>query len=864
MSNFLEEFYSKYPIYKKVKYSFDNCQKGEFLHPLFVMTQRIIDGFIENGSKRIAVVLPDDDCNIMPLVISKYFSNVQNGVDYAGSVLDDITPGQHLMLGRAVVEFVEIDREKNTIKFKVGRKDVVIVTCPINGIHYMFEKTERALSTYKTWYAEREAAEIKLEHSNQLINTLKAKRTVLKKTLVILSGKNDFSESAESLFINGTKFSDVVSYGEVDLSENDGFKLYNKGRLDCIPGITVTARIDELKSLVKNEKYLKEVATIFVDNNKLDEIIENQDTLTYILKKGIPVIVFVPESKFEMCPPLNGLGFDFWHWKPSTIKMIPKLEESVENSVFGHLTSKVNHAISSEFSSVVVNQPLLRQTLYSISRLSQITVNFDFSDRQLVRRLWAFQNKLSSLLCRVIDSVAEKLSDELFALKNAWEERRELYLGQEIESLINSVLNNFTDFIAIDKPMKLSNLEDLLLQPQNINRNVTVVVPNEYAFFAETYKALSSIDFGGSVRLLKLKSFYENMGRNHEETDLLVVIWFDKDEYIRIKQTYCYNKLTYLLYVFENNWRNRFVNRFDECLPHESVKASAVKINIPVENIGEKPFDKAVEVTDEKEFDEISDYNISHKIIRSTIVGEKKYTTDMPDTVFCVPVIFEGNRVGYFYPEHDLINVSGLIKGDINRPVKKPASSLKKGDNILIRQSGRDIIREKADWLMESAGENEVRKLSELWRKLLQWYATDKSIWDVCRLLNAENADCTLQQVRYWLSGETIMPRDKNVIIAIAKCASKENFLANTDISLIELVDFIFDAGKKVQAYHQKAGKLLTSELKNKAEDIKTLFNSDVPYGTIEGIGEVYIYTVEDVLDKELIERGKLNRIEDL
>ncbi len=864
MSNFLEEFYSKYPIYKKVKFSFDNCHKGEILHPLFVMTQRIIDGFIENGSKRIAVVLPDDECNIMPLIISKYFSNVQNEVDYAGSVLDDVTPGQHLMLGKAVVEFIEIDKQKNTIKFKVDRKNATTVTCPINGIHYMFEKTERALSTLKTWFAERKVAETKLEHSNHLINTLKAKRTVLKKTLMILSAKNDFSESAERLFINGTKFSDVVSYGEIDLSGNDGFKLYNKGKLDCIPGITVTARIDELKSLVKNEDYLKEIATIFVDNNKLDEIIDNQDTLTYILKKGIPVIVFVPESKFEMCPPLNGLGFDFWHWKPSTIKMIPKVEETDENSVFGYLTSKVNHAISSEFSLVNVNQPLLRQTLYAISRLSLITVNFDFMDRQLVRKLWAFQNKLSGLLCKVFDSVAGNLNGELYALKNVWEERQERYRGQEIEALFNSVLNNFINFIALDKPLKLCSLEELLLQPTNTNRNVTVVVPNEYAFFAETYTALRNIDFGGNIHLLKLKSFYEKMGENHEETDLLVITWFDKDEYIRIKQTYCYNKLTYLLYDFESKWRNRFVNRFDECLPHESVKASAAKINIPVENIGANPFDKAVETAEDNEFDEISDYNISHKIIRSTIVGGKKYTTDMPDTVICIPVIFEGNKIGYFYPEHDLIDVSALIRGDINRPVKKPASSLKKGDNILIRQSGRDIIREKADWLMESAGEKDIRELSELWCVLLQLYAKGKSISDVCRLLNAENADCTFQQVRYWLSGETIMPRDKNVLIAIAKCVSKAQLLPDTDKPIIDLVDLIFDAGRKVQAYHQKAGRWLTSELKNKAEDIKILFKSDAPYGTIEGIGEVYIYTVEDVLDKELTERGKLNRIEDL
>ena len=32
----------------------------------------------------------------------------------------------------------------------------------------------------------------------------------------------------------------------------------------------------------------------------------------------------------------------------------------------------------------------------------------------------------------------------------------------------------------------------------------------------------------------------------------------------------------------------------------------------------------------------------------------------------------------------------------------------------------------------------------------------------------------------------------------------------------------------------------------------------------IEGIGEVRVYTVEDVLDKEMVAKNRINRIEDL
>ena len=126
------------------------------------------------------------------------------------------------------------------------------------------------------------------------------------------------------------------------------------------------------------------------------------------------------------------------------------------------------------------------------------------------------------------------------------------------------------------------------------------------------------------------------------------------------------------------------------------------------------------------------------------------------------------------------------------------------------------------------------------------------------------SGECTFQQVRYWLLGETIMPRKKDVLIAIAIVASRIPELREECNTFINSIDEIFDAGRKVQAYHQSAGSWLTGELKNKAKEIKNIANGKAQIGEIEGIGEVQIYTVEDILNKELIGKNKINRIEDL
>ena len=108
------------------------------------------------------------------------------------------------------------------------------------------------------------------------------------------------------------------------------------------------------------------------------------------------------------------------------------------------------------------------------------------------------------------------------------------------------------------------------------------------------------------------------------------------------------------------------------------------------------------------------------------------------------------------------------------------------------------------------------------------------------------------------------MPRDKEVLIAIGIVASRVPELKEMCEKYLNVIDSIFEAGRKVQGYHQSAGRWLTSELKNRAQEIKFIANSSVSHGEVEGIGEIHIYTVEDVLNKEIIGRARINRIEDL
>lgn len=865
-SDWLEDYYKSYPIYEHIKISLFEKAEGESLHPLYVATQKVIDQLIEAGNKRIAIVLPDDDCDIIPQLILKYFSNVQNVPEYAGSVLEEVVAGDHLRLGKAVVEFLGIDKAVNKIKFKVGRKDQMTILCPINGIHYMLEKTSGALTSYKIWRQEEKDAKDKLNNSDKIIQTLKSQRTTLKKTITILTAKNDFYDDTDSFFVNNVKLSDVVAYGEIDISLSDYFKLHNLGKLSGFPGISITNAIEDILYLI--EELPDKLFSIYSTPEKFDEIIANIDMLKEVLRSGVPFIAFIHENKFSEVPVLLELGFKLWHWETSTLGLIASNSRLDKNgNIFGALSNKIIQAAGASYNCSAINIISLKKALVNVYRVSQLLRDCSNEIKQIIRSIWALQNKLATIICPYNDDIILKLKEEVLSLQAQWEKYRKFYQGQPIDTFLKEIFDLYAKFID-DKNYKALKICDFLSSIHE-GKSVLLLVADNYNFFVDTYEYIERSYPALNVKLMGLSNFYINID-TIKYVDYLIVPWFDRDEYIRIKQTYCYSHLNYILYDFENRWKENFDSMFDEKLPRESVRATAEILGIDHDLVKVDRLNNTVETnthmdTIDEEYDEISDYNIRKEVMFSTFRTSLTSSSNSMDSVECVTLLFVGDKIGYFYPTHDVIDVTALSRGVLGRALKKDACRLRKGDKILIRQSDKDLIRERADILMANDSSCN-RKTAEIWRDLLIAYSQDKTIVSVRDALNNEGANCTFQQVRGWLFNETIIPRDKAVLIAIGRVIDKaaDEELKKLSSSYLSAVDTIYNTGKTIQAYHQRAGRWLTSELKNKAEDIKRIIDSVTHTGNIDGIGEITIYTVDEVLDKEIVPRNKINRIEDL
>jgi hypothetical protein len=315
----------------------------------------------------------------------------------------------------------------------------------------------------------------------------------------------------------------------------------------------------------------------------------------------------------------------------------------------------------------------------------------------------------------------------------------------------------------------------------------------------------------------------------------------------------------YILYDFENTWRKNYVKRFNECIPHEYTKKNGKKIGWHESDIEDLPFDTNTENADnlDNDFSEINDFNFLSNIIK-TIIKSTSEKKDSPDSVECVPVLLSGDTIGYFYPTRSLIEVGSLLSGEALRPIKKEARNLRKGDLILIRLSGRDLIRDKADELLKLEKKVQLREISSIWKLALKKFSDNKSIYQVCTALNDAGANCHPQQVQYWIYGDTICPNDINVLSAIKSLSNIEDFQRS--------VNDVFEAGKEIQGYHVRAGRWLSSELRSKANEIREIIHNAgfIAKGQIEGIGEIYIYTVEDVFEKQYVSKNKINKLEGL
>ncbi len=221
MDKAFEYYVRTHPTYNNIVFSNGEKNARSRLHPIFVMTQFIIDSMAEEGKQRCAIVLPDDHCQVITLVIAKYFQYLQDDPSYSTSIFENLSAGQHVKLGKAVAEFLELDQKRKVIKYRIGKQTKLFgpttITTPISNYHLLLEKTEAEVSSEKKW--EEAVKKVKEQLPNQgvtmYLDKFRLKRTGVKRTLLVFSQKSEVRKEFSSLNINGQPLDSVLAFSEL-------------------------------------------------------------------------------------------------------------------------------------------------------------------------------------------------------------------------------------------------------------------------------------------------------------------------------------------------------------------------------------------------------------------------------------------------------------------------------------------------------------------------------------------------------------------------------------------------------------------------------------------------------------------------
>ena len=857
-----EEAYDSYTnehsTYKSVLFRETNVPKYAQLHPMYIMSQFFVDSLIEQGKRRFSIVLPDDKCSIITLVIAKYFQNLQEDPYYASSIFEDIEPGQHVKLGKAVAEFLAIEQDRNIIKYKVGKQTKtccpIEVTTPIANYHILLEKTESDLSPIKKWDTE----EIKIKNRipvdgiSLYLDRFITKRTGVKKTIVVFSQKNTLKEYMANLLVNNESLESVLAYGELNDDSDKAFSVLNKGKLDCIPGISIANKLSQISHCISTAG-AETISSIYCSPDKFQEIINNLDAFKKILKAKIPIIIFVPESEFEYYDVIRDLGFVFWQWKPSTLKGISRISNGSEvskDTIFSRLSQKISRAgyatcrvIRCESNGLLITKSLIQSLFKEIDE-----------EDQFLRHILIMLNKqhklFSSLCFPVSDGNREFIQNALIGLKQEWESNSERYEEDEITKQIDQLIAFFFDYVSDLQPGKTQSLFQCI---EECKGTVCVIVQDDNPFLYNEMIHDAKQYFGenSSFGVVSYSDFLKKANAGLL-VDYIIVPWFESDKYIKIKQTYCYRQMIYVLYDFENKWRSAFIRRFDSSFSHAELIQTVKILNISNTTVPEAPFD-SVNIEVEKSFPDREEYDFDRTVLRRA-VGKSSASSELAESVECVPVILSEETVALWGTGHEVFDVTDICCEGSDKPRKLTADQLSTGHIVLIRQSGKNLIAEKADQLMSEDRCSQLREIASFWVSVLSEYSSGKTIQEVIDALNAVGCSCSSQQVRLWILGETIRPNDINALKSIARIAGNDD--------LMKSVERVYRAGGEVQEYHRKAGRLLSKALKDRSNDIRAIYNSGTMTGSVDGIGDIHLYRVEEVLNKEYVLRSKINTME--
>ena len=857
-NEYIEQLLSRESSFDGISLSLGDAAKPVGVPPIIKASVLMLDRMLECQGKFNILVFPERIQSIFIFTLVKLLYNISEGRIERAYDPEKFQPGEHLKLGKAVVEFMRIE-ERYGEKHIVLRLAELEASAPIEFFP-LFQKTNaQRLCKNKVFVEALRVEKQKIKHnspSEQFLELLRNYRTHMDSSIVNMTSIINMKEQINGCELFGHGVKDLLLIGQANYEGN--VRNIGAGQLGGTPAIVLASDLYAISEMAQKGHPIQ---SIIIDGSNANILLSQLDALDDLMRLGVPITCVTDiVNSFDLQPFLDR-KFNLWRWDETSItdKLYDAVPLSSDQKTKHCAKREVEHLISdgNEISTAIRNlsrhkgeaQNLSAQMLKLFDRLNSLAF-------AALREIVPFDDAQISQSRRILDDCQIILSAEKnYITPKAYD---------DYCVIIDCLRKIFTKGYVLPKHDALGER-----MRKEKYKNICIVIPErsekkhvqEYWQMWCRRKMLST-----QVFVLHPAEYYPAQCTQFSAT--IVVGWLKRAIMRKILYSFNTQSYTVLMYDYERGWKNYSTAKWNAALDNSQNRQvieksfATDKLQISTTRFTPKP-DIPEEVPQADEYEEIELVLRENKYRQYVASGGQKAVSE---TVEAIPVNFVGGYLAFYRTGHKVLSATNIIVNDADRikdDDKKLPADLKLGDFVVVREADRDIIKEIADVILERSGKADHRELATKWKEALEietLFYTNDQIYQ--RLVEA---GCTRgpESVYRWLTDEDmIAPQSKEDLRYIAKVTGST--------VLADMLDQIYDAAQTVKAAHSKAGRILSDTLKTRIVEAIDEYGDIDPFNIwepiemqVDGVGTVRILKIIDIGSPVVVDITDTNRLID-
>ena len=839
-----------------ISLSFEDNAHSVGVPPIIKASVLMLDKMIAHQGKFNILVFPERIQSIFIFTLIKLLHNIAEGKIERAYDPEAFKPGEKLKLGNAVVEFVGIEENKDERRMRIKVADLII-SAPIEYFPlFQLTNTQRRLSTYKQYVAEKKKVEGLVSYltaDEKFLKLLTDYRTHMDSSIVNMTSVINAKELISTCKLCGRDIKDILLVGHADYEGN--VRNIGAGQLGGIPAIVLASDLYAIAALAEQGHPIQ---SIIIDGSNANALLSQMDALDELMRLGVPITCVTDiVNSFDLQPFLDR-QFNLWRWD----------ETSITDCLYD---------VSTLSSDRKIKHCAKREVEYLVADGNEISI--------AIRKLYFHRGEAQTLSAQML-----KLFDKLFSLaftalretvpfdENQLSQSR--FILDESGNILASEKNylapkTYDDYVTIIDCLKKVFTKGYPLPKHDAlaNRlrkekykNICIVVPERsdkkhvqeyWQMWCRRQRLVTQ------VYVLYPAEYYPAQTTQFSAT--VIVGWLKRA--IMRKILYGFNTQTYtvLLYDYEKRWKNYDTTKWNSALDssrnRQTIEKSFVTDKIHVSTSRFTPVQPVLEDTPKTdEFAEIELVLRENKYRQYVANGGQKAANE---TTEAIPVNYVGGYLAFYRTGHKVISATNIIMNDADKIDSILPDQLKMGDFVVVRETAKDLIREMADVILNRSGKAGLREMAGKWKEALEIETLFYSDDDIYQHLQDAGCSKGYQAVRGWIhDDDVIAPQSRQDLEHIA--------VATGSGVLKELLDQVYDAAQTVRSAHVQAGRVLSTHLRSRIVEALKEYGDIDPFNIwepiemqLEGVGTVRILKIIDIGTPVTVDIADTNRLID-